>query len=83
MPAGSASCAAVADCAINCAGSNSNEVCGCLCAGQAAPSAAAAFYVVTVCSVLHCNLECGETGDPGYCQGCLANACAGAYSQCK
>lgn len=83
VPAGSASCVAVEECAINCAGSNDSAVCGCLCAGQAAPGAAAAFYAVTVCSVLHCNGECGELGDPGYCQGCLANACVNSYSQCK
>jgi hypothetical protein len=81
-PSGSASCSAVGECGVNCAGSPSTA-CGCSCAAQASPGVSVNYYAVAVCSSVHCSNECGASGDPGSCQGCLANQCGTAAGNCQ
>ena len=81
-PSGASSCAATADCALTCAGAPSSA-CGCQCEAQASPGIASNYYAVAICANVHCTLECGSSGDPGSCQGCLASSCADAMSKCQ
>jgi hypothetical protein len=83
VPAGSASCESGQSCLASCAGSPDGN-CGCSCIGQVSSDQAAAIYAVAVCASVHCSFECGASGgDPGSCQGCLANVCETADLQCQ
>lgn len=81
-PSGSASCSAVGQCGVNCAGSPSTA-CGCSCAAQASSGVSVNYYAVAVCSSVHCSFECGSSGDPGSCQSCIANQCGTAAGNCQ
>lgn len=82
IPSGSDTCATGASCLIGCAG-NPDSSCGCVCMGQVNADDASAIYAVAVCASVHCNFECGASGDTSSCQSCLNAECNSTGASCK
>lgn len=80
-PQGNGSCSTAGTCLVACGG-NPTATCPCDCALTASSGVASPYYNLLVCSLIHCSIECGTSGDPTSCDSCLGTSCKTEANNC-